>query len=127
MSSEFTEDTLTAVGMVTAPATNALIATLALPAKEGNTALYKVSIITGQTGTVDNTHLAGLKFTHGISGTQVLPLLSPAYPVTQVLERISWQPGNPPIAGEEPLSVYAAETFVASSIVYAMIMATRVD
>ena len=119
-----TADSLLGSGAVTAPASGATIATVAIPqstpAPPGvqPTQFYHVYVLTNQSGTIDTTHSAHLSLTHGT--TTVGTMLSTGVANVIELDRVS--PG-----ADADISVKANATFAAGAIVAATLVVTRMD
>lgn len=123
MSDNYSADSLSGTGAVTAPASGATIATVAIPQSgsipSGITpdATYRVTVNTVQRGTIDTGHFAGLQVMHGSTVVGTIGSTD----VDQVFEFPRINPGS-----DTDISVKAAATFAAASIVCATIIATRV-
>jgi hypothetical protein len=119
-----TADSLIGSGVVTAPATGATIATVAIPQSSPPppgvqpTEFYHVFVNSNQAGTIDTTHSAHLGLYHGV--TLVGNLLSTG--VANLLEIPRVSPG-----ADADLSVKATAAFGAGAIVACTIIATRIS
>lgn len=125
MPDNYSADSLVASGSAAAPGAGGTVVTLALPTltMTGLPGItpdpqYRVTIITGQEGTVDTANEANLRLTHGSTVVGTFPSGGQTKQID--LPRVT--PG-----ADNDLTLKAVNAFGVSSIVNATIVATRIS